>query len=95
MSIAEAFKQTIKNAFIHSVFLKRDKEYIIEVLNTKVHGSDNVSILPPIPSIEVERVDDTHDKVTFSYDDYAFVGVITWKVTICDDSMNFVFMNIE
>ena len=93
MSIAEAFKQTIKNAFIHSIFLKRDKETILKTLNTKVHGSANVGIMPPIPSIEVEKVDDTHDKVTFSYDDYTFVGVITWKP--CSNGMNFVFMNIE
>lgn len=93
MSIAEAFKQAIKNAFIHSIFLKRDKESILKTLSTKVHGSANVSIVPPIPSIEVERVDDTHDKVTFNYDDYTFVGVITWKP--CVNGMNFVFMNIE
>ena len=93
MSIAEAFKQTIKNVFIHSIFLKRDKEFILKTLNTKVHGSNNINIVPPIPSIEVERVDDTHDKVTFGYDDYAFVGVITWKP--CANGINFVFMNIE
>lgn len=93
MSIAEAFNQSIKNAFIHSIFLKRDKEFILKTLNTKVHGSANVSIVPPITSIEVERVDDTHDKVTFVYDDYTFVGVITWKP--CANGMNFVFMNIE
>jgi hypothetical protein len=93
MSIAEAFKQAIKNAFIHSIFLKRDKEFILKALNTKVHGSNNVNIVPPIQSIEVERIDDTHDKVTFGYDDYAFVGVITWKH--CANGINFVFMNIE
>lgn len=93
MSIAEAFKQTIKNAFIHSIFLKRDKEFIIKTLNTKVHGSNNVSIIPPIQKVEVEKIDDTHDKVTFIYDDYTFVGVITWKP--CANGMNFVFMNIE
>lgn len=93
MSIAEAFKQAIKNAFFHSVFLKRDKEFILKTLNTKIHGSANVSIMPPISSIEVERVDDTHDKVTFIYDDYTFVGIITWKP--CANGMNFVFINIE
>ena len=93
MSIAEAFKQAIKNAFIHSIFLKRDKEFILKTLRAKVHGSANVSIVPPIPSIEVERVDDTHDKVTFGYDDYAFDCVITWKP--CTNGVNFVFMDIE
>lgn len=93
MSIAEAFKQAIKNAFIHSVFLKRDKEFILKTLSTKIHGSVNVSIMPPISSIEVERVDDTHDKVTFIYNDYTFVGIITWKP--CANGMNFVFINIE
>lgn len=93
MTIKNAFKQAIKNAFIHSIFLKRDKETILNTLNTKVHGSNNVSIMPHIPSIEVERVDDTHDKVTFIYDDYSFVGIITWKP--CANGMNFVFLNIE
>lgn len=93
MTIKNAFKQAIKNAFIHSIFLKRDKETILNTLNTKVHGSNNVSIMPHIPSIEVEKVDDTHDKVTFIYDDYSFVGIITWKP--CANGMNFVFINIE
>jgi hypothetical protein len=92
MSIAEAFKQAIKNAFIHSIFLTRDKEFIIKTLSTKVHGSDNVTIIP-IQKVEVERIDDTHDKVTFGYDDYAFVSVITWKP--CANGRNFVLMNIE
>lgn len=93
MTIAEAFKQTIKNAFIHSIFLERDKESILKTISTKVHGSANVSIIPPIQDIEVEKIDDTHDKVTFNYDDYTFVGVITWKP--CVNGMNFVFMNFE
>ena len=93
MLISEAFKQAIKNAFIYSIFLKRDKESILKTLNKKVHGSDSISIVPPIPSIEVEKVDDTHDKVTFAYDDYTFVGVITWKP--CANGTNFVFLNIE
>ena len=93
MTIAEAFKQAIKNAFIHTVFLKRDKEFIIKTFNTKVHGSNNVSVIPYIQNIEVEKIDDTHDKVTFVYDDYTFVGVITWK--LCANGMNFVFMDIE
>jgi len=93
MSIAEAFKQAIKNAFIHSIFLERDKEFIIKTLNTKVYGSNSVSMIPPIQKVEVEKIDDTHDKVTFGYDDYAFACVITWKP--CANGMNFVFMNIE
>jgi len=93
MSIADAFKQTIKNAFIHSIFLKRDKEFIIKTLNTKAHGSASVSMIPPIQKVEVEKIDDTHDKVTFGYDDYAFDCVITWKP--CTNGMNFVLMNVE
>ena len=93
MSIAEAFKQAIKDAFMHSIFLKRDKEFIIKTLSAKAYRSNNVSLIPPIQKVEIEKIDDTHDKVTFDYDDYTFVGVITWKP--CANGMNFVFMNIE
>ena len=93
MSIAEAFKQSINNAFIHTIFLYLDKWSILKTFNVKVHGSANVTIIPPIQNIKIERIDETHDKVTFIYDDYTFVGVITWKP--CVNGMNFVFMNIE
>lgn len=93
MTIAESYKQVINNAFANTIFLKRDNNVILKTLLSKVRGSDSISIIPPTQKVKIENIDDTHDRVTFEFDDYAFDGVITWKIR--NDKMNIVFINIE
>lgn len=93
MTIGNSFKKAINNAFMHVVFKGRDKETILKTLATKVHGSGNVSIIPSVECIKVERLDDLHDKVTIGFDDYEIQGVITWRP--CEKGDNVVFIGYE
>lgn len=93
MTIADSFKDAINNAFAGTIFVNRNSELILNVLNTKVHGSNNVSIIPPIPYLEVNKLDDTHDKVWIKFDDYSFEGIIHWRP--CTNKKHYVFICIE
>ena len=91
MTIAERDIKQINKAFEYTVFQSRDHDYMLRTLRTKVHGSANVSIIGEIQGFKVETIDETHDKVTFSYDDYTFECVITWQRT----NGGFVFIKCE
>ena len=93
MKISDSYKIAINRAFVHTIFLKRDNDVVLKTLNTLVHGSDNLSIIPPIQDVKVETIDDGHDKVTFYFDDYSFEGIITWKKS--KNNLNYVFIKIE
>ena len=91
MTIADSYIKAINEAFRYAVFQNRDHDYMLRTLGTKVHGSAHVSIIPPIQGFKVETLDETHDKVTFSYDDYTFECVFTWQRT----NGGFVFIKCE
>ena len=93
MRIGDSFKEAINNSFRYSVFWKHDKLTIKNTLNSKARHSDNISFLPYIDRLEVEPIDDTHDKVTIIYDDISFGGVVTWRPS--SNGRNFVFLGIE
>ena len=93
MKISDSYKIAINNAFRHSVFLKRDEDVVLRTLRTKVHGSANVSIIPPIQGFKMVKIDETHDRVAFEFEDYSFEGIITWK--LCANGLNAVFIKIE
>lgn len=91
MTIAESYIKAINEAFRYIVFQNRDHDYMLRTFGTKIHGSANVSIIPPIQGFKIETIDETHDKVTFSYDDYTFECVFTWQRT----NGGFVFIKCE
>ena len=93
MTIVDSFKESINNAFKFTTFWARDKVTIKTTLNKTARHSDNVSLVPKIERLEVERIDDAHDKLTIIYDDVSFSGVITWKPS--SNGRNFVFLGIE
>jgi hypothetical protein len=93
MTIEDSFKTAINNAFVNTIFVNRNSELILNILSTKVYGSNNISIVPPIPYLEVNKLDDTHDKVWIKFDDYSFEGIIHWKP--CANKQNYVFIRIE
>lgn len=94
MTIGESLKNAISNAFKDTIFRERTASHISQTFATKVSGSDNVTILPFIPNITIEKVDDTHDKVNLCFSDMVVEGVITWKPSSVR-SGNFVFIKIE
>lgn len=76
MTIETFIKNRINKVFKNSIFFSRNSNEIRNTLSTK--DNDGLEIIP-IDKFELERIDNLHDRVTFSYDDYAFNGVITWK----------------
>jgi hypothetical protein len=78
MNIGESYKISINKVFKNTIFKGRGHKDILETLATKVHGSDNVTIIPPFQFLKVEAVDDTHDSVSIIFDDYSIDGIITW-----------------
>lgn len=91
MKISDILKSQIYSAFRHTIFKDRDQKTILATLSGKFKGSDTITILPPIQEIKVETIDVVHDRITFTYDDYKFDVIITWKPT----KTSFVFMDIE
>jgi len=93
MTVGDSLKSSINEVFRHCVFRGRDKKTVINTLRTKVHGSGNVYILPLFKDVELERLDEEHDKMTVQFDDYSFSGIITWKLS--HDGRSFVFLSYE
>jgi len=89
MTIAQAFKKQIEDIFLYTIFCGRDAESIKERLNTKAKVS-KTSFIPKVESLLVNKIDETHDKLTFIYDDISFDGAVTWKKS----SSGFVLMKI-
>lgn len=77
-TIGQNYKDAINRNFIYYV-MQRDAQSIQETLSTKVKGSENVIMLPKVDNIELTKIDDLHDKLSLSWDDYKVEGVITWR----------------
>ena len=93
-TIGQNFKQAINNNFKHNM-INRDAESIFAALNVGVKDSDNMVVLPKVEKVELTTIDDLHDKLSLSWDDYKTEGVITWRPSIIEDSKEMVFCNIE
>ena len=94
MTIGQSVKIAINAAFADAIFQGRDASTIRNTLNTKVHGSNNMLIMIPVPDVKVEKLDDMHDKITLIYDDAQIEGVVTWRASKIMKSC-FVFIKIE
>ena len=77
--IGDTIVDAINRNFVHNIFMSRDAECIKNTLNIKVKGSDSIHMMPYVPEVKVERIDDLHDKLSLLYDDYKVEGVVTWR----------------
>ena len=93
-TIGQNYKQAINNNFRHCAF-KRDAESVFNALNISVKGSDNMTILPKVEKVELTTIDDLHDKLSLSWDDYKTEGVVTWRPSDNKISNEMVFCGIE
>ena len=91
MKIGESIVNSINNGFRNCKFSGRDAENIKNTLNIPVHGSDTIHLIPHVPEVKVENVDDLHDKLSLLYDDYKVEGVVTWRKS--QNEKQFVFVN--
>ena len=77
-TIGKNIKDAINNNFMYNV-IQRNAESVIAALNTSVSGSENMVVLPKADKVELTKIDDLHDKLSLSWDDYKTEGVVTWK----------------
>jgi len=79
MKIKDEFLKHISKSFRNVIFQNRTAECIHKVLSVKIGKSDNITMLPNIPTnIKVEMLDEEHDKVTFPYEDMEIIALFTW-----------------
>lgn len=93
-TIGKNYKDAINNDFRNTA-IGRDSESIFNALNGSVKGSDNMSILPKVEKVELTTIDDLHDKLSLSWDDYKTEGVVTWRPSDNKISNEMVFCGIE
>lgn len=94
MTIGESIKQAITRNFANTIFFNRSGEYVAELCNKRIKGSDTMVFLPPIPKVEVETIDEVHDKWKIVYDDTTIEGIVTWRASKIKQD-KFVFVGIE
>ena len=93
-TIGKNIKVAINNNFMHNV-IGRSADEVRNALNTKVKGSENMVGLPQVDKVELATIDDLHDKLSLSWDDYKVEGVVTWKPSANKLEKAMVFYGIE
>ena len=93
-TIGNNIKVAINNNFMHNV-IGRSADEVRNALNIKVKGSENMVVLPQIDKVELATIDDLHDKLSLSWDDYKVEGVVTWKPSANKLEKAMVFYGIE
>ena len=92
MKISDSYKLVVNNIFRHTIFDSHDKKEILKNLQLNVRGSSNVTFIPPCNRIEVESIDQTHDKVAFQFDDCEVDGIVEW---LPKEDGKYVFLNFS
>jgi len=77
-TIGKNIKDAINNNFMYNV-MQRNAESVTAALNANVRDSVNMIVLPKVDKVELTKIDDLHDKLSLSWDDYKTEGVVTWK----------------
>ena len=93
-TIGKNIKDAINNNFMYNV-MQRNTESVTAALNTNVRDSVNMVVLPKVDKVELTKIDDLHDKLSLSWDDYKTEGVITWKPSTNKNWDAMVFCGIE
>jgi len=75
--------------------IQRNTKSVTAALNTNVRDSVNMVVLPKVDKVELTKIDDLHDKLSLSWDDYKTEGVITWKPSTNKNWDAMVFCGIE
>ena len=93
-TIGKNIKDAINNNFMYNV-MQRNIESVTAALNTNVRDSVNMVVLPKVDKVELTKIDDLHDKLSLSWDDYKTEGVVTWKPSTNKNWDAMVFCGIE
>ena len=93
-TIGQNYKDAINRNFMFNV-MQRDAKSVFDALTIGVKGSDNMVALPKVEKVELTKIDDLHDKLSLSWDDYKTEGVVTWKPSDNKTMEAVVFCGIE
>ena len=93
MKLSDNIKELVNVTFANSRFIGRDPKTMLAILNIKVKDSNNMHIMPKVQDVQVETIDDLHDKLSLLWDDYKVEGIVSWKQS--DNNKNFVFVNYK
>lgn len=77
-TIGNNYKKAINNNLIYNL-IERSEDGITSAINIGIKDSNNMQILPSVEKVELEQIDDLHDKLSLYWADYKIEGVIAWK----------------
>ena len=93
-TIGDNYKKAINSNFLHNL-IERSADGIANALNINVRGSENMSALPNVEGVKLEKIDEIHDKLTLLWADYKVEGVVSWKPSANKLQKSMVFYGIE
>ena len=77
-TIGNNYKKAINNNLIYNL-IERSADGVASAININVKDSNHMQILPSVEKVELEKVDDLHDKLSLYWADYKIEGVVAWK----------------
>lgn len=77
-TIGNNYKKAINNNLIYTL-IERSADGVAATINVSVKDSENMHILPRVEKVELEQIDDLHDKLSLYWADYKIEGVASWK----------------
>lgn len=80
MTIKETIVDYANRMFRHTIFKNRDESTIFQGFQSTIHGSYSTPAIPIMNAIEVEHLDETHDKIKFIYDDATIDVIAEWRM---------------
>lgn len=93
--IGESFKNSI-NCNFRCTLMTRTPDGVMSTLNKPIKGSDNMVMIPKVSGVELERIDDHHDRLRLKWEDYTVDGVAEWKPSSNElEKAKMVFVGIQ
>ena len=71
--------KAIKNGFDNCVFLNKDIEKVVKILSDRIAEHEVFTENPQ--DIKMERIDDTHDRLSLTFSNGTLDGIVTWTKT--------------
>lgn len=93
-TIGNNYKKAINNNLIYTL-IERSADGIASAININVKDSNHMHILPNVEKVELEKVDDLHDKLSLYWADYKIEGVVAWKPSANKPTKAMVFYGIR
>jgi hypothetical protein len=93
-TIGNNYKKAINNNLIYNL-IERSADGVASAINVNVKDSNHMHILPNVEKVELEKIDDLHDKLSLYWADYKIEGVVAWKPSANKETKAMVFYGIR